>query len=280
MFAGARRAPAFRVRPVGGWIRATSATGTTTHGMTIEHDGDARHAANAWFRARRERRIEPPPTRRRRVAITIVALLHVALLLALRAGMRVDFERQRGDESPLVVRFDEAPAATADDPALAIEPPVRNATAPASAPRVERNETESVRDAAPAPEAVAEPARTSLRLFEPDGSLRLSDEVVDAARPAAAPAPRYRERERRTNVWRAERPRIAGTPPTRFDRHWKPDGENLAEELVRKYPLLGLILQNPGGGDRCPPRSIDPDCEGAAQPAFPDDPYPDDEVLR
>ena len=249
--------------------------------MTIENDrdGDARHAANAWFRARRERRIEPPPTTRRRIAIGLVALLHLALLLALRAGMRVDFEPGRADESPLVVRFDQGPVAP-DDPALAIAPPARDVVAPSSAPRVARNETAAVRDAAPARGPATEPPRTSLRLFEPDGSLRLSDEVVDAARPAPAPAPRYRERERRTNVWRAERPRIAGTPPTRFDRHWKPDGENLAEELVRKYPLLGLILQNPGGGDRCPPRSIDPDCEGAVQPAFPDDPYPDDEVLR
>lgn len=248
--------------------------------MTLETDGEARHVANAWFRARRERRVEPPPTARRRVAIATVAVLHVLLLLALRAGMQPDFGAPARDEMPLVVRFDEETPAAREDPALAIAPPAGAAPPPREKPRVRGATTPDRTPALPSDAPVRDAAPTSLRLFEPDGSLRLSDEVVEAAREPAAPAPQYRERERRTHVWRAERPRIAGTPPTRFERRWKPDGENLAEELVRKVPLLGLILQNPSGRDRCPPRSIDPDCEGAVQPAFPDDPYPDDEVLR
>ncbi|HET9484051.1 MAG TPA: hypothetical protein VFO79_08845, partial [Xanthomonadales bacterium] len=123
------------------------------------------------------------------------------------------------------------------------------------------------------------PPPMQMRLFAPDGSLRLSREVIDAARPKPAPTPLYRERARETDVWRADRPAVVYAP-TRLERYWKPDKENLAQELVRKYPLLGLVLQNPGGADRCPPRSLDPDCEGAVDPAFAEDPYPDEELLR
>lgn len=232
--------------------------------------------ASAWLRERRARREESAAPRRRRGAIVAVALLHVLLLFALKSAMQVRWDAPPPDPAPLVIRFDETAPASASDPALAVPEPA-TAPPPAVAPSSVRVPAQVARTPAD-PEPVAQP-RMSMRLFEPDGALRLPREVVEAAEPAPEPVPEYRERRRETNVWRAGRPAVA-YQPTRFEKHWKPDGENLAQELVRKYPLLGLIIQNPGGQDRCPRDSLDPDCEGAVRPAFPEDPYPDDEILR
>lgn len=229
--------------------------------------------ASAWLRARRARRESTVP-QRRRGAIAVVVLLHLLLVLALKSAMQVRWDAPTLDAAPLVIRFDDAAPASRFDPALAVPEPA-TASPPAAAPSTARVPAQVAR--APAdPDAQS---HMSLRLFEPDGALRLSREVVEAAAPAPEPVPEYRERKRETNVWRAGRPAIVYRP-TRFERHWKPDRENLAQELVRKYPLLGLVIRNPGGQDGCPPNSLDPDCEGAVQPAFPEDPYPDDEVLR
>lgn len=232
--------------------------------------------ASAWLRERRARRESVVP-QRRRGAIAVVVVLHLLLALALKSGMQVRWDEPSHEAAPLVIRFDEPSPASPPDPALAVAPPATAPPPAAVAPATARAPADATRvPAAPAPAA---PPRTSLRLFEPDGTLRLSREVVEAAEPAPGPVPEYRERKRETDVWRAGRPAVA-YQPTRFERHWKPDRENLAQELVRKYPLLGLIIRNPGGQDGCPPNSLDPDCEGAVRPAFPEDPYPDDEILR
>ena len=227
--------------------------------------------ANAWLRERRARRLERAPVARRRTAIAVVVVLHLALLLALRAGMRVRFDVRPPDARAFVVRFD-LDTGQPDDPVLELAPP-RSPSAvappPQRAPRAARN------DGVVARATSTQRPSTSLRLFEPDGSLRLSREVVEAAAPAPAPEPEYRERPPLRKIWRADRPAIVHAP-TRLERYWKPDRENLAQELVRKYPVLGIVLQNPGGKDRCPPRSLDPDCEGEVDPAFAEDPYPDE----
>jgi hypothetical protein len=59
--------------------------------------------------------------------------------------------------------------------------------------------------------------------------------------------------------------RVIPDERTRFDAAWKPDGENLAQEAVRKVPLLGLILPGANPGPNCPPNSTDPRCEAIAQ---------------
>jgi hypothetical protein len=210
--------------------------------------------------------------------VAVVVLLHLVLVLALRSGMRVRFDDPPRESRPLVVRFD-LDAPTPVDPALELAPPDDGASLPAHA--TSRAAIASAASREPRIEArTTEPASraTSLRLFAPDGSLRLSREVLDASAPKPAPQPGYRERAPAKPIWRAGRPAVVYAP-TRFERYWKPDDENIAQELVRKYPLLRLVLSNPGGHDHCPPRSLDPDCEGAVDPAFADDPYPDEEWL-
>ena len=233
--------------------------------------------ASAWLRERRARREAVVP-QRRRGAIAVVVLLHVLLLFALKSAMQVRWDDPLAEPAPLVVRFDQPTAAAPPDPALSVPEPAIAPPPTSVVPRTTVEPAQAVRTPAE-PEPASEP-RMSVRLFEPDGALRLSREVVEAAEPAPEAVPEYRERRRETNVWRADKPAIVYRP-TRFEKHWKPDHETVAQELVRKYPLLGLIIQNPGGQDRCPPNSLDPDCEGEEQPAFPDELRPnDDEILR
>src|SRR5688572_12035216 len=244
--------------------------------MDIEDDtvGSGLADANAWLRERRLRRLERAPVARRRAAIAVVVLLHLLLVLGLRAGMRVRYDERSADEAAMVVRFDVDPA-TPIDPALDVVPPAASRVPTAAIPPRPRASREpGTADVAPRT-SPTQRTTTSLRLFEPDGSLRLSREVVEAAAPKAEPEPEYRERAPLKKVWRADRPAIVHAP-TRFERYWKPDQENLAQELVRKYPVLRIVLPNPGGKDWCPPRSLDPDCEGEVDPAFADDPFPDE----
>lgn len=97
--------------------------------------------------------------------------------------------------------------------------------------------------------ATPEPSIETRRLFDPDGRVRLPDGLADGSPPPArdpmAPPASPLPIER-----------------TRFDRAWRPDGETLGQEAVRRVPLLGILL--PGvHGDPCPPNSEDPDCEAA-----------------
>ena len=108
-----------------------------------------------------------------------------------------------------------------------------------------------------------------------DGSLRLSQEVHDAA--AAKPAPGYIEKDMTPPAFMTHRSPVEYRA-TRFDKYWVPDQETLGQELARKYPIAAILLQGVHG-DPCPPRSIDPECESEAQPAFPDDPMPDEDLL-
>lgn len=98
----------------------------------------------------------------------------------------------------------------------------------------------------------APPAVDSRRLFDPNGRVQLPDGMVAReAPPQRSPMDPPR--------------RVIPDQRTRFDAAWKPDGENLAQEAVRKVPLLGLILPGANPGPNCPPNSTDPRCEAIAQ---------------
>lgn len=98
----------------------------------------------------------------------------------------------------------------------------------------------------------APPSVDSRRLFDPNGRVQLPDGLVAReAPPERSPMDPPR--------------RMIPDQRTRFDAAWKPDGENLAQEAVRKVPLLGLILQGANTGPNCPPNSTDPRCEATTQ---------------
>ena len=89
-----------------------------------------------------------------------------------------------------------------------------------------------------------EPVIDARRLFTPDGSVRLPQGSAPAAvDPFAPPAPVSRE------------PALTHRS-TRFDRAWTPDGENLGQEIVRKFPPADAAMPpqgcaRPAAGNGC-----------------------------
>jgi hypothetical protein len=114
-------------------------------------------------------------------------------------------------------------------------------------------------------EAEPTPTPAPIRLFNSDGSVLLSQDVIDAADAAG------RDREPDFKVPTKEMPefmkhkRAISDERTRFEKYWVPDGENLGQQIVRKYPLAALILQgvNP---PKCKQNSIAPECEDQPVP--------------
>ncbi len=97
-----------------------------------------------------------------------------------------------------------------------------------------------------------EPVIDARRLFTPDGSVRLPQGSAPAAvDPFAPPAPVSRE------------PALTHRS-TRFDRAWTPDGENLGQEIVRKFPPAAILLSGVHLPE-CPPDSDHPNCEATAR---------------
>ena len=119
-------------------------------------------------------------------------------------------------------------------------------------------------EAAPAKQREDVPLRPEVRLVNPDGSLRLSKEVLDAA--DAKHPPGFQPKDTSPSELMVHKSPVEYRS-TRFDKYWVPDKETLGQELARKYPIAALLLQGVNG-DRCPPRSTDPKCESEPQPAF------------
>lgn len=218
----------------------------------------------------------------RRVAIVTVAAIHLLLLAALRSAMveKPYLPPARVDESVIVVTFVEEvetplpEVPEIDPPPVSANPSDAKPELPAE-PR-ERMTARFVESATPDVARPPPPDTTdAIRLVKPDGSLRLSQEVLDAA--DAKPAPGFRGKDTTQPDLMVHKSPVEYRS-TRFDRYWVPDKETLGQELARKYPVAALLLQGVHG-DRCPPRSIDPECENEAQPAFQDDPMPDEDLL-
>jgi hypothetical protein len=191
----------------------------------------------------------------RRALLLALALLHVAGVLWLDRAMRLRPQVVRVpavvEDGGVVIRFlpDEtiAPEASAISPALppvvadptAPSVPDRTATKVRVSPTVASGPTTEPIDAAATASPTTAPPATdaagpstaidTARLFEPDGSPRLSDTVVEAA--SAKAAPDYIAR-RDPGLAPIRSP--VPYKPTRFDDAWVPDGESLGQELVRK----------------------------------------------
>jgi hypothetical protein len=200
---------------------------------------------------RRER--APDPWRARVVGAVLLAhILGVVVVdrsLGLRerppvasAPVETVFEVRFVPPEPVVVPAPAESAAPVTSPSSAAVRPQ-----PPTAPPPQRDDGVAVEFLPATPE----PSIDTRRLFDPNGAVRLPDGFVDREAPA---------------------PRDPMAPPaspvpferTRFDGAWEPDGENLAQEVSRKVPLLGLILAA-GQVPDCPPNSTDIRCEAMVQ---------------
>ena len=176
--------------------------------------------------------------RLRRRALLAVLLAHVLLGVLLDRAMRVREAAPKvvADDAVLIrwIASEPLPEDRVDESLTAmqasLETPVAKPTVQSPRP-VAQAATARVSVPMAAPLAVdgtstAPPAEIdTARLFNPDGSVRMSTQVVDAAKPALA-APEF------------ETPRMQAfaAPPapvpyrrTQFDAVWVPDGENLRD---------------------------------------------------
>ncbi|HET9484295.1 MAG TPA: hypothetical protein VFO79_10090 [Xanthomonadales bacterium] len=217
--------------------------------------------------AETERRTLTP--RQRRLLLGI-ALAHLVLALLVRESMRPPdvFRAAAVDEQVMYFDFVPEPAAPAPDPAASIHEP-RATPEPVTRvqPIVPTRRDDAPMTATFVPSEPAVEAPPKLRLFNADGSVIVPDGAD------APPAPGWRERVA------GESPLFEGRSAlpvrrTRLNRYWKPEGETLGQEIVRKYPLAAIILGGVGV-PKCPPRSTHPDCEGEAQPQRFDEIVPD-----
>jgi hypothetical protein len=170
-----------------------------------------------------------------------IVLAHLLLLLAVDAslGLREPLAPRSRDEG-VVIRWIEAESAVAAESAPTDAAPV--ALAPTTPrPQEQLRAPTSLPPAAASaasPSAVVDAetrgagALPSRLLFDPDGRLRVSQSVVDAA--AARPSPGY------ATPTRDGLPPIRSPIPyrkTRFDDDWVPDGETLGDEVMRKVAV-------------------------------------------
>ncbi len=202
--------------------------------MDVEFDAEAagRAAANTWLRERRARRHEPVPPVRRRAAWIAVAAIHLALLAALWTAMQPKRLVPGPASDPFVVRFD-VPDTRGVDPAFDVAPPRRHEPmvrppASASVPGVAAR---AVVRTSPIAQRIEPPPRR-IELFDRDGSLRLSPEVVAAAEPRPETTPLYRERRPMQARFMEHRTPIA-YEPTIFELAWARKDENAVEEWIR-----------------------------------------------
>lgn len=256
------RAPA-RVRPVP----------TTDSATLVEYDAKA---ARAWrVRPRFEDAGEDP--RRRRIAWALIALAHLLLLLALGYAMRPEpAPLAESRESVLEVTFaDPEPpmtplAAAPEEPVATVDTtratPVPHATPPPAAAPAPREQAMEVTW------GEAEPEPPPIKLFNSDGSVRLSQDVLDAA--GERPAPDFRAPVAEEPEFMKHK-RAISDERTRFEKYWVPDGENLGQKIVRKVPLAAILLQGVNL-PKCKARSIAEECEDQPLPQQFDDIIPND----
>src|SRR5688572_5704552 len=189
----------------------------------------------------------------RRVAIVTVAAIHLLLLAALRSAMvqKPYVPPPRVDEAVMVVTFVDDPVETVPD-----VPPVAapDSVAPPPAPSRDSTPRTAARFIESTTPDVAKPpppdTNDAIRLVKPDGSLRLSQDVLNAAN--ARPAPGFQPKDTTQPDFMAHDSPVEYRS-TRFDKYWVPDKETLGQELARKYPIAAILLQGVHG-DRCPPR--------------------------
>jgi hypothetical protein len=250
----------------------------------------------AFIIAMRRRVARDDPRLRRFVFLGVVVLHAVFVVIAWRETRPSVTPTPAPPESVMVVEFIDDEVAM-PSPAIAetpdvVEPPPAESTAtpiatppptvvretppPASSPPAAVPETRMSVEFVPATPATAEAPTTpaqDVRVFKSDGSVLLSKEVIDAAT-TKEPLKQYVEKPQEDMKLVGDH-EILPFERTRFDKYWVPDGETLGQEIIRKYPAIGLLIPGlAGAGDGCPPRSIDPACEGKPVPQKMESPMP------
>ncbi|HET7844604.1 MAG TPA: hypothetical protein VFL14_10675 [Xanthomonadales bacterium] len=241
-------------------------------------DYDAR-AALAW-RARPRFGDVPEDPRRRRLILLLIALAHIALLLALRHAM--DLEpvpfAPAARETVLEITFDAPPPPPMTEVTAAPEERVVPVEVPTNVPHVQPppRVVAPPRTAAPRNERMGarfiEEEPPPIRLFNSDGSVRISQEVLDAS--ARKPEPGFKVPEKETPEFMKHK-RAISDERTRFEKYWVPDDENLGQKIVRKFPPAALILQGVNL-PKCKARSNAPECDDQPLPQQFDDIIPND----
>ena len=179
---------------------------------------------------------DPMPARLRAALLAAVALAHLLALVGLMALLE---RRQRVYEDAILVDFIELPPPPPETPVVPNE--TITIRMPQPTPEPTRPKAQVVpEDAGPAPvdlpmQAVDAPEDAQLRLYNPDGSLRTPEDMLD----------RLDERfgDKRTFDWQIPRmddakkyfdrnPALA-YEETRFDKDWQPDHDALTALLEK-----------------------------------------------
>ena len=182
----------------------------------------------------REKPRDPLPAGVRGLVLGVVALAHVFAVLGLMALME---RRQRVVEDAILVDFIEAPPVTVVD-----LPPLPNETITIRAP-TPRAPNRAPVDATPSPrhlpsqvvDAPPRPVERPLQLFNPDGSLRLPEDMLDKLDEQFG--------DKRKFSWQIphmddakkyfDRNPALVYEGTRFDKYWTPDGDALTVLLTK-----------------------------------------------
>jgi hypothetical protein len=168
----------------------------------------------------------PPPSRAQRGCVA-------AFVIALHAlfAWIVEVESQRRDdvagpeEQPVVVAFIESlPRLVIRAEPVSEAPPMRIVAPRAPAPRIQAK-----------PSRAAPPTDTPLRLYRPDGALRLPDGLMgELDRKADAPQFDFQYPGVAEGAKAFARPPALVYEATRFDAHWEPANEDVVTEVLRK----------------------------------------------
>jgi hypothetical protein len=216
-----------------------------TDSVAAAGETDATFAAAAWQRDVRLRALLHAPhgphrlTRLRRWAWFLAILLHVVVVVGLRVALRKPVPHVR--DSVVQVDLVSAPVAEPPlpEPAPLPPPPVAQAR-PQSTPRVPR-------PVPAAPPAAAEgPALSELRLFTPDGSANVPDDLaarIDRARPR----PDFIAREYLPSpLLQAKRP--LKVRPNHFAQYWAGTDGMTAYDAMWRHVTFVKEFRAPWGG--------------------------------
>jgi hypothetical protein len=209
--------------------------------------------------------------------LLLVILVHALLAWFAHRAMQLREAARAERDSAIEVRFIEPDMPADRAPPLPDVPVVAPSASPDAAPRVvppappplAADTSMSARFIEP--DEPASPPPPPMKLFNSDGSVRLSQDIINGPRP---PPRQYQPRDTSPS------PQMAHQSPlpyesTRFNRAWVPDGENLGQKIIRKFPLAGILLS----GElmpKCKVYSIAKECEDQAVPQVGVDYVPDD----
>lgn len=196
----------------------------------------------AWLHEVRWRRM---PVSRRQVAGVVAAtlLLHLLAMLGASYTMRVQpaSVHQQAQQRVIQVELIEKQRAPAPSPPPPQVLPDMQVRAPqASQPRAVRKLPEVK---PPAAAEAPNPQATAAELFDSQGKVVLPAAAASTARVA----PDYQAGILHSRNKPAQPQSPIKYTPTRFDKDWVPDGENVLQSAVRKTTVVGTVLKLPGG---------------------------------